>query len=336
MPVSLTRRLVQLARRSFPRLVLGLVLVALGGLGILAVVPPGLDGAPPARPAASYAEAVSRITALQNQEAATHRPECVTQFLGHGQPSARVLVLVHGYGNCPQMFAQLAQAFFAQGANVLIVPLPHHGLADRLTDDLTHLTAEELAAYTGQVLDIAAGLGQHITLAGLSAGGLSAAWAAQTRPDLDQAVVIAPAFGLKLLPAPLTILATRLAPWLPDVFIWWNPALREQFTPLYYYPRFSARGLAQVVRFGLAVRAHARQAAPVAPRLLVITNANDQAVDNVATAQVVAAWRAHGAAVDTFEFPASLGLVHNLIDPGETGQQVALVYPQLLALMGAP
>ena len=50
----------------------------------------------------------------------------------------------------------------------------------------------------------------------------------------------------------------------------------------------------------------------------------------------MAAWRAHGRAVSAFEFPASLGLVHNLIDPGETGQQVAVVYPKLLALIGGP
>ena len=284
-------------------------------------------------PPAHYAAAVAGIAALQAHEAPTHRPECATQFLGHGHPTDRVLVFVHGYANCPRMFDRLARLFHAQGDTVLCVPLPHHGLTDRLTDDLTHLTAAELAAYTEQVLGIAAGLGQRITVAGLSAGGLVAGWAAQTRAGLDQAVLIAPAFGLKLLPGPLTALAVRLSLRLKDVFVWWNPTLKEQFPPSYTYPRFSRRGLAQTLRFGQTLRAQARRSAPLAHRLIVVTNANDQAVDNTVTAQVVAAWRAHGRAVETFEFPARLGLPHNLIDPGETGQRVELVYPKLVALI---
>ena len=287
-------------------------------------------------PPARYPEAVAGITALQAHEAPTHRPECATQFLGHGHPTERVLVFVHGYANCPQMFAELARLFHAQGDSALCVPLPHHGLADRLTDDLTHLTAAELAAYSEQVLDLAAGLGRRITVAGLSAGALVAGWAAQTYAGLDQAVLIAPAFGLKLLPGSLTGLAVRLSLRLKDAFVWWNPALKEQFAPSYTYPRFSRRGLAQTLRFGQMLRGRARRSAPLARRLVVITNASDQAVDNAVTAQVVAARRAHGRVVETFEFPASLGLPHNLIDPGETGQRVEVVYPKLAALIGGP
>ena len=74
------------------------------------------------------------IAALQAQEAAGDNPQCATQFLTHGKKTAHVIAFVHGYSNCPQMFMQLGQQFYALGYNVLIVPLPHHGLADRLTD----------------------------------------------------------------------------------------------------------------------------------------------------------------------------------------------------------
>ena len=297
------------------------------------VPPPSADLASRPNPATNYADAVNRILALQTQESTGYNPQCVTQFLTHGQKTARVIAFVHGYANCPQMFTQLGQKFFALGYNVLIVPLPHHGLADRLTGDLTRLTAEELVSYADQVVDIERGLGDHVTLAGLSAGGVVTAWAAQTRPDLDQAVVIAPGFGLKLIPAPLTVLATNATLLLPDGFIWWDPVLQDRFTPLYTYPRFSRRGLAQTLRAGFAVRSLARRASPAARSILVVTNANDNTVDNTAVAQVVSDWRAHGGAVTTFEFPADWHLVHNLVDPGETGQRVDVVYPKLIELI---
>jgi carboxylesterase len=52
-------------------------------------------------------------------------------------------------------------------------------------------------AYTDEVVDIGRGLGEHLTLAGLSGGGVVTAWAAQTRADLDQAVVMSAALGFQ-------------------------------------------------------------------------------------------------------------------------------------------
>lgn len=113
----------------------------------------------------------------------------------HGQPVERVIVLVHGYTNCPQQFHELGQRFYYLGYNVLIAPLPYHGLADRLTDEQAELKAEELVAYADEVVDIAHGLGKRVIMAGISGGGVTTAWAAQNRSDLDLAVIISPAFG---------------------------------------------------------------------------------------------------------------------------------------------
>jgi pimeloyl-ACP methyl ester carboxylesterase len=321
-------------RRLFGWLSLGLLGVIMLSLLALALVPPATGSlASHPHPAASYAEAAARVAALQAQEGAGYNPQCATQFLSHGQKTARAIAFVHGYSNCPQMFAQLGQQFYALGYNVLIVPLPHHGLADRLTDDLTHLTAEELVAYTDQVVDIERGLGDGVTLAGLSAGGVVTGWAAQTRPDLDQAVLIAPSFGLQAIPQPVTVLADNAVLLLPDAFMWWNPLLQAQLGPGYAYPRFSRRGLAQILRLGFAVRGLARRAAPGAASIIVVTNANDNAVDNAVTAQVLADWRAHGSAATAYEFPADLQLPHNLVDPGEPNQHIDRVYPKLVELI---
>src|SRR5712692_611162 len=130
-----------------------------------------------------YADAVARITALQAQDSADINPLCRTQLLTYGRKVERVLVCLHGFTNCPQQFARLAQTFFDMGYNVLVPRLPQHGFANRLSHALGQLTADTLLTLTDEVIDVAHGLGAHVTLAGLSLGGTLALWAAQRRAD---------------------------------------------------------------------------------------------------------------------------------------------------------
>jgi carboxylesterase len=315
-------------------IVIGLGVIALA-LVYLAVRPPsfaGLESHP--RPAAGYAEAVQRVEAIQAPEATGHNPLCHTQLLTHGETTRRAVAFIHGYTNCPLQFLTLGQQFHDLGYNVLILLMPHHGLEDRMTDAHRQLTAEELTVYVDEMVDIARGLGEHVTLVGLSGGAVVAAWAAQTRPDLDRAVVMAPAFAFKRIPRATTVLVTNLALLAPDVLMWWDPIHKDAGRIAHVYPRFSFHGLAQQLRLGFATIALARRAAPGARSILVITNAHDGSVNNGATADVVADWRAHGARdVRTYEFPAELGLEHDMVDPGQPYQKVAAVYPKLIELI---
>src|SRR5260370_15282853 len=133
-------------------------------------------------------------------------------------------------------FAALAETFYQRGFNTLTVLMPHHGLADRLTDEHRRLTAEELVAYADQMVDIARGLGEHVTLLGLSGGAVVAAWAAQTRADLDLAVVMAPNFGFQPVPRRATRLAANLVLLAPDGALWGNPMERAHGRPPPVYP----------------------------------------------------------------------------------------------------
>ena len=180
-------------------------------LAIIAIIAAGLfvpwntgGLASHSKPAQNYAEAVQRIQALQENDASKMNPDCITQFMTHGQKTEKVIIFVHGYTSCPAQFKELGQRFHALGYNVLIASLPRHGLADRMTDKQGQLRAEELTAYADQMVDIADGLGEQITMAGLSAGGVTTAWAAQNRKDVDLAVIISPAFGFKTIPTNLT------------------------------------------------------------------------------------------------------------------------------------
>ena len=318
------------------RVLLGAVIVfgaIVLGIAILLFKPVsvrGLTSQPD--PTGDYAEAVERIEALWAQEASLSlNPLCQLQLMTHGQKAERAIVFVHGYTNCPQQFSELGQEFYDLGYNVLIVPAPHHGLADRMTTDHAQLTAEELAAYADEVVDIAQGLGEHVSMAGISMGGIATAWAAQQRSDLDLAVLISPAFGFKMIPAPATAPAVNAFLVLPNLYQWTDSELKEENGPAYTYPRRSTRALAQTLRFSMAVQAESAEVPTAARSMLVITNANDTSVDNALTAEMVASWREWGVDVATYEFAADLELKHDLIDPSQQTQPV--VYPVLVELI---
>lgn len=285
-------------------------------------------------PARDYAEAVNRIEALCAQQAALPlHALCRLQFMTHGQKAEKAIVFVHGYTNCPEQFRELGQQFYKLGYNVLIVPAPHSGFADQMTTDHAQLTSEELAAYTDRVVDIAQGLGDHICLTGLSMGGVMTAWAAQHRSDLDLAVPISPAFAFKMIPASVTAAGVNAFLVLPNFYQGGDSAPNAQEGRTYTYPRKSTRALAHILRLGLAVQELAGKAPPAAGSILVVTNGGDPSVDNRVTAEVVASWREHGADVATYEFPASLLLPHDLVDPYEQNQLI--VYPRLVDLINS-
>jgi carboxylesterase len=245
--------------------VLAVLLVIVAYLGL---VPPNLPAlASHPHPALDYDDAVKRIEAIQAQEVGRLKPECSTQVLTHGQKTARVIAFAHGYTNCPQQFLALGQQFYDLGYNVLLVPMPHHGLTDRLTDDLTHLTAEELVAYADQVIDIEQGLGDYTVFGGLSGGANVAGWAAQVRGDLDQAVMIEPLYGLQEVPRPATVLVVNAVLLMPDNFVWWDPAHPDTARAARCRTRTRVLGCTDwrsAFRLGFATRAMAKKTAPAA------------------------------------------------------------------------
>jgi alpha-beta hydrolase superfamily lysophospholipase len=321
---------------SWPLLIIALIVfLALAALALFALRPSGLaqiHSHP--HPSAGYDESVQRVAVLQAEERDGYHPECVTQLLTHGAKTERAVVLVHGYTSCPQQFLPLGRQFFERGDNVLVARLPHHGRADRLTEEQGGLRATELAAFADEVVDIAAGLGAHVTMIGLSGGGVTTAWAAQNRDGIDQAMIIAPAFGFKQVPAAVTVPLMNAVLLLPDAFTWWEPELKEKSGQPYTYPRYSRRALAEILRLGFATRAHAGRHPPAARSIVVVTNANDDSVDNAAAVRMASTWRAAGAAnLRHFEFPVELKLNHDLIDPNAADARPELVYPKLLELL---
>lgn len=311
--------------------------VLLGGTALLWVLLgaiPGVAPPEPPMPAASYDEALRRFAALAAAGREGIHPACHPLLLTHGRKVEHVVVLFHGFTNCPMQFRRLAEDIHARGMNVLAPRFPHHGLADRMTEDLSKLTAEELTQTAAAAIDIAHGLGDRISIVGLSSTAVAAAWMAEHRADVDQAVLLAPSFAPKGMAGTV---ARRLTGGLlaaPNFFPWWNSKARETLPgPTYCYPRFSSRALAQVYRLGFAVAKEASARAPAAGRIDVVVAAADEGVNNEVTREVAARWREHGARVRAFEFPEWTGVRHDMIDPEQPYERTSLSYPPIVALL---
>lgn len=286
------------------------------------------------RPAAGFEEAVARIEALQAKDGPEVRPDSHTRFWSQGSQAEHALVYYHGYTNAPPQFDVLGQKLCEQGYNVLAPRLPHHGLQDRLTKDQSLLKAEEMAQLTQDTVDIARGLGKKVTIAGLSAGGVMAAWAAQFRPDVDLAVVISPSFGLPFVPSWVSSSFRAVIPHIPNMFIWWDPRVKEKIVgPPHAYPRFSTKSLAETFRLGMAVREAAKQTRPAAKHIQVVTSAFDTAIHLPTVYKVTEQWKERGGNVSTYEFPKEEKIWHDMIDPAQSTQRIDVVYPVLLPLL---
>ena len=244
-----------------------------------------------------------------------------------GAATDRVVVLLHGFTNCPKQFDLLAAHLARRGDRVLIPRLPRHGMADRMTTELGLLTAEELARAGNDAVDIAHGLGAHVTVVGLSSSAVLAAWLAQHRGDIDRAVLLAPAFAPHGVPTSVARRLTGGILRLPNFFAWWDPRSKTDLPgPRQSYPRFASRAVAEVYRLGFDVLDEATRGKPTA-KIVVVTSEADDVVNQAPVLELVRRWRARGVEVETFDFPESLRVHHDMIDPEQLYERVRVTYP---------
>lgn len=282
-----------------------------------------------------YANALAHLEYRAYRESALPlNPLCRSFALTHGRRTARCVVLLHGYTNCPHQFRRFAEQVHSRGHTVYVPRMPHHGMADRMSEALAQFSRAELLASFALSLEIAHGLGERVDLLGLSAGANLAAYAAQYRSDIHQAVLISPVLGSSQIHPWLTSFIALTSSILPNRFVWWDPELLDQgHTMQHTYPRFGSRALGIVAQLGLEVLAAARRAPHRARDLVVVANAFDEAVTLPPIERLIARWRAQAAPVRDYCFPVEQQIIHDLLDPQQELQQVDLVYPKLLELM---
>lgn len=285
----------------------------------------------------SYAEAVEIVRGLQELDGPNVNPDCRTRLYTHGSSTERSLVLLHGFTNCPRQFDDIGRDFFERGWNVLIPRYPRHGYTDRLNTSIAELRADHLVAVANRSVDAGLGLGDRLTVAGLSLGAALAGYVAQTRDGIEHSVLIAPMFGLRPIPGPVLTAMSGLAYALPNFYIWWNRQQKEKIGPPHGYPRFSTHAYAALFEVGRRLFREARRSRPKSDRIAVVTNAAEPRLDNRFTYRLIELWRRQGAPVETFEFPASDGLPHDLIDPvGNPSRVTERSYPVVSRMISSP
>jgi alpha-beta hydrolase superfamily lysophospholipase len=285
-------------------------------------------------PVGNYEQAIARVKVMEEEDSQDlARDVCITKLYDHGRQTEHVIIFIHGFTNCPEQFNELGKQYFEAGNNVFIPRMPYHGLSDRLTNALVDLTAENVAAFGDQVIDIARGLGKKITVMGISGSGTLVAWLAQNRADIDFAFAIAPLFGLAFIPPAFTKLFERIIFLLPNFFLWWDPRTKAEnpYSIYYAYPRYPTRALVEIIRLAMITRAQAEKSPPKAGKITMIINDAEPAVSNAEILNFLRLWQKHGKGnLSEFHFEKEMKLPHDIITPGTPGVPIGEIQPRLL------
>lgn len=283
-----------------------------------------------------YEHALERFREISSQDddAGVFEP-CQSQLLEHGRRTEQVVVLFHGLTNCPKQFVDLGQELFDDGANVLIMRAPRHGLTGTTSspvesvgsvDLVGRLTAHELRDFADDAVDIAQGLGDEVVTSGLSMGGVLALWTAQFRPDVDRVVAVAPAISIPPVPSFITTAFNNLFSRVP------NLSLPSTSKLDHAYHGESTGALAAMFLLAQATDNSIAARPAAAGEVIVVLNPTDNQVDNDAVQGLVTEWADADETVDVVFLP-DIGLPHDVVDKDQAAGDVGVVYPILLPLI---
>jgi len=278
----------------------------------------------------SLATSFARLERLIARDHPGVAPRGRTLAYVHSTPRERSVVLLHGMSASPAQFERVGAELHARGYNVIVPRLPHHGHADPLSPALERLNADDLCDAVTEYVAIARELGDRVTIAGFSLGGLLTAWAAQ-RFDVERAVPIAPFFGISWIPNRLMgPVAERLLS-VPNRFHWWNPILRErQFLATNGYPRYATHAIAHSYRIARSVLDDARTHAPSARHVTIVANSMEVAVNNYAIRRLYESWRRMSPQSIELSVLTGLPLSHDIVSPMRRWRLADRAHPHLL------
>ena len=253
----------------------------------------------------------------------------------HGERRPRAVVLLHGLTASPSQFERYARDLFDRGHNVVVPRLPGHGHADRMSTALARMNPEALFEAADDYVAIGGELGERVTIAGFSFGGLIAAWAAQ-HYGVDRAVLIAPFLGVSWVPSIAMGAVSELLLRVPNQYHWWNPFLRERQMPAHGYPRFPTHAIARMYRIARSLLERAGSSAPAASRIVLVTNSREASVNNAAIRRLYRVWR--GQRGDDVELAVleGLPLSHDVVEPLRHAELAKRAYPFLLDRIDPP
>ena len=311
---------------------IGVVLLFIVLIAIIAgLIPVSTDGlgANP-NPSSNYDEAMGRFQTVLDTEAPIVNEASGSLLMTHGEPTEQVYIMIHGITNSPHQWQELGEMLYDQGANVLIMRMPYHGLKSHNVGELGALSAVNLRDYGDQVVDIAAGLGDEITVIGLSGGATVTSWIGQNRPEVAMVIPISPYMGVPELPAFMDTFIMNLGHNMPNFVLDEPGELRRPWV----YRGETTRAPAEFMILGRSVLNDATEKGAAVETAYFLTTAVDNIADNTYTERLVALWKARETSVSYFQFDASQNIPHNSIDPTTDVAIRTLVYDKLFEIIG--
>ncbi len=305
-------------------------------LVLLMIIPMGVPTFPaPREQQISFDAALTAFRSVSERDRFFVSDVCVATLMHHDRKTKRVYVLMHGLTNCPAQFERIAKALYAEGHNVMLPRMPYHGLVNRLSDEPGNLKLREVAEWAAEALEIAHGVGEEVIVAGLSVNGTTASWIAQTRPDVKRVVSISPFFAPPGVPSFLQGALGRLLIRLPNLFLWWDPGLKQELPgPTYAAPRFPTRVIGEFMVLGNFIKKASGQSAPACREIRVVLTAADLGIDLPLAKNITARWKKWpDRDVQEMIFPAEWKVPHDMVDPHQPDQQLEIAEPELLKIL---
>lgn len=285
--------------------------------------------------ALTYEQSLTNIDKRKVLDNESINPVCKTKLLDHGYKTEKVVILYHGYTNCPAQYSVLGEQLYELGYNVYIPRTPFHGYQDIMTEDLKQLSADTLQEYTNNTVNEASGLGDSISVFGIS-GGANLALHATTHSNLVETGIIAsPLISPQIVPAHMQRFSINTINTLPNQFIWWDEEVKDDRTegPLYAYPRFSTKGVSAFLEltFHLTRDLDQTNLNNSEKTIHFLTLEEDPGVNgDIIMTYITEYSQTPGLNVTHYQFSKSTGLAHDTIDPNQPTANVDLVYPYIL------
>ena len=272
-------------------------------------------------------DVVTFLAARDRSEPAV-APEMRSQVYA-GDPGRGVVILLHGLTASPPAWRAVAEALHAHGRTVVVARLLLHGHADRMTDVLRDLRPEALIDDIAEIIREVAQLGEEVTVVGHSLGATLALDAASRETPVARIVAVAPFLGIANVPHETTGVLMRALRKLPNVFLWWDPVMKDRLMPAHGYPRYPLAAI--YAGLAIAEGAHvSARSAPNAANIDIVINDGESSVNNRTAQRLAAAWRDNGGSVAVHRL-RGLGWSHDIIEPARPPAQRA--FETLLAII---
>ncbi len=288
-------------------------------------------------PISDYQTSLEKIAQDSKTDSDLVGENCKSILLTHGTKTEKVIVFFHGYTSCPGQFKALGERLFNEGYNVYIPRAPYHGYKDKATTAINKLTSQQYTEYAEKAVQMAHGLGNQITVSGLSGGGNLATWIAINDNSIEKAVIISPGYGFLAIPKNLTTPAAKLFMLLPSTYVLYDSNSKQGDPNGDVYAGYTTTSLANVLNVGRQTYEKMLKLQISTKKIAFVINDNDNQISLEAFNDVKNTLEENsgknGFTFESYVFPKSMNLQHDYIDANFNQATIETTYKEIVRLI---